>query len=103
MKLNKNVVFALPLFIVLTGCEILKPGGNAAEEIVFTEPEAIPQIQSTLKAGETLWEFSERTTGSGFNWEEIALLNDIKDERKVDAGLVLLVPPELAIDDLKNQ
>lgn len=106
MKSIKHIVFAIPLLVVLTGCETLSgviPGKNSQEELVITEPEAIPQIQSTLKQGETLWEFSERTTGSGFNWEKIALLNDIKDERNVDAGLVLMVPPELAKDELKNQ
>lgn len=106
MKSIKHVVLAIPLLVVLTGCETLSgviPGNASQDEIVITEPDAIAQIQSTLKNGETLWEFSERTTGSGFNWEKIALLNSIKDERNVDAGLVLLVPPELALDDLKDQ
>lgn len=102
MKSIKYTALAVPLLILLTGCGML-PGKNSQDELVITEPEATQQIQSTLKSGETLWEFSERTTGSGFNWEEIALLNSIKDERNVDAGLVLLVPPELAIDELKNQ
>lgn len=106
MKSIKYIVLALPVVILLTGCETLSgimPGKQSQEELVITEPEVTQQIQSTLKSGETLWEFSERTTGSGFNWEEIALLNSIKDERNVDAGLVLLIPPELAIDELKNQ
>lgn len=106
MKSIKHVVLAMPLLALLTGCATLSgiiPGNNSEDAIVITEPDAVPQIQSTLKDGETLWEFSERTTGSGFNWEKIALLNSIEDERNVDAGLVLLVPPELAIDELKNQ
>ena len=104
MKSIKYAAVAVPVLMLLTGCGIL-PGKQSSEELVITEPEVevIQQIQSTLEEGETLWEFSERTTGSGFNWEKIALLNSIEDERKVDAGLVLLVPPELATDEMKNQ
>jgi len=103
MKSIKHVALLIPFLVLITGCGIL--GGQKApqEELVITEPEPLAQIQSTLKDGETLWEFSERTTGSGFNWEKIAELNLIEDERKVDAGLVLLVPPELALEELKNQ
>jgi len=104
MKINK-VLFAVPLLFLLTGCQTLSaliPGGGD-EPVVITEAEVPAVIQSTLEAGETLWQFSERTTGSGFNWEEIAVLNSIKDERKVDAGLVLMIPPELALEEFKNQ
>ncbi len=101
MKSIKYYALVIPMFLLLTGCGML--GSKSQDEIVITEPEPAPQIQSTLKDGETLWEFSERTTGSGFNWERIKELNLIKDERKIDAGLVLIVPPELALDELKNQ
>lgn len=106
MKSIKNIALAIPAVVLLTGCAALSGiRAPAPEPLVITEPEVVvpQQIQSTLKDGETLWEFSERTTGSGFNWEKIALLNSIEDERKVDAGLVLVVPPELAIDELKSQ
>lgn len=107
MKSIKHVALALPMFALLTGCAALSgvlPSKKVQEEIVITEPEPpITQIQSTLQSGETLWEFSERTTGTGFNWEKIAVLNSIEDERNVDAGLVLLVPLDLAIDELKVQ
>lgn len=101
MKSLKFYVLVVPMLVLLTSCGMV--GKKSQDELVITEPEAVPQIQSTLKDGETLWEFSERTTGSGFNWERIAELNLIEDEKKVDAGLVLLVPPELALDELKNQ
>jgi len=114
MKLQKLSIAALPVLLALTGCaamsSILPGGGNKQtipsipqEELVITEPEVIQPIQSTLKEGETLWEFSRRTTGSGFNWEQIAVLNSIEDEKKVDAGLVLIVPPDIALEELKNQ
>ncbi len=89
--------------IMLSACQVLSGGSNSAEPIVITEPEPIEQIQSTFLEGDTLWDFAERTTGSGFNWEKIMILNDIEDERNIDAGIVLLVPPELAVDSLKAQ
>lgn len=100
MNLLKVFVVILAAFFI-TACGGL--GSKSADPIVITEPEQPAVIQSTLQEGETLWDFSERTTGSGFNWEKIAVLNAIKDERNVDAGLVLVVPPELALDELKNQ
>jgi len=105
MKLIKILVVS-SFVLLLAGCQSLSfliPGGNKSEAVVVTEAEEPALIQSTLEKGETLWDFSERTTGSGFNWEAIALLNSIKDERKVDAGIVLIVPPELALEELKTQ
>lgn len=106
MYTKKSLFLLVPVLLLLTGCQTLSglmPGKKEPEPLVITEPDQPRLIQSTLKDGETLWEFSERTTGSGFNWEKIAILNSIKDERKVDAGLVLLIPPDLALEELKNQ
>jgi len=101
MKLTKNLSLILPALVLLSACSML-PGKKASDGIVITEAEvATPQIQSTFLEGDTLWEFAERTTGSGFNWERIKELNAIADEKNIDAGLVLLVPPELAVDSLK--
>jgi len=101
-----NAVVVTVVVLLLTGCQTLSnimPGKRGEDPVVITEPEQPAVIQSTLNEGETLWDFAERTTGSGFNWEKIAVLNSIKDERNVDAGIVLIVPPELALDELKNQ
>ncbi len=102
MKLITTIALLLPVMVMTTGCSML-PGKKASDELVITEAEAPPQIQSTFLEGDTLWEFAERTTGSGFNWERIKELNAIEDEKKIDAGLVLLVPPELALDTIKSQ
>ena len=102
MKLLSTVALLLPALILTTGCSMLCKKGSS-EELVITEAEAAPQIQSTFLAGDTLWDFAERTTGSGFNWERIKELNAIEDEKKIDAGIVLLVPPELALESLKTQ
>ena len=49
----------------------------------------------TVNGGETLWKFSQRTTGSGANWQAIAELNDIDDARSIVNGMILFVPPAL--------
>lgn len=106
MKNTISIALISASILLLSGCanlSFLVPGAGRAEApeapAIFVSDEA--GIQDTLKDGETLWQFSERTTGSGFNWEKIAVLNSIEDERKVDAGLVLMIPPELALDTLK--
>jgi len=104
MKLIKSLALIIPAMLFVSGCSVLGIGKNkGSDEIVITEPAAPAQIQSTFLEGDTLWDFAERTTGSGFNWEKIKVLNDIADEKNIDAGVVLLVPPELAIDSLKAQ
>jgi len=107
MKNTISIALISASTLFLGGCanlSFLVPGAGRADAApeapaIFVADEA--GIQDTLKEGETLWQFSERTTGSGFNWEKIAVLNSIEDERKVDAGLVLMIPPELALDTLK--
>jgi len=88
---------------LISGCQSLSGGSNSSDPIVITEPAVIDPIQSTFLEGDTLWDFAERTTGSGFNWEKIMILNGIEDERDIDAGIVLLVPPELAVEELTVQ
>ena len=51
---------------------------------------------SVLRPGETLWQFSERTTGDEDNWRAIAKHNDIKDIATVEAWTLLEVPSELS-------
>jgi len=55
------------------------------------------QQRVSVEPGETLWKFSQRTTGSGVHWQAIAELNDIDDARTVTSTMSLLVPPHLAI------
>jgi len=105
MKSLSTVALLLPVLILASGCALL-PGSKkveAPEPLVITEPEVPAQIQSTFLEGDTLWDFAERTTGSGFNWERIKEFNSIADEKNIDSGIVLLVPPELALDEVKNQ
>ncbi|MFK7889174.1 MAG: DVU3141 family protein [Granulosicoccus sp.] len=48
-----------------------------------------------LKRGETLWSFSERTTGNPRNWQSIADHNSVEDINRVPAGTMLSIPSGL--------
>lgn len=48
-----------------------------------------------LKRGETLWSFSERTTGNPRNWQTIADHNSVEDINRVPAGTMLSIPSGL--------
>lgn len=104
MKLNSTIALFIPVLVLATGCALIPGHNKDSDEVVVVEAEPAPsQIQSTFLDGDTLWNFAERTTGSGFNWERIKEFNAIKDEKNIDAGIVLFVPPELALESLKNQ
>jgi len=106
MKTIKPIALVIPAIMMLTGCATISgilPGKKASDELVISEPAEPAQIQSTFLQGDTLWDFAERTTGSGFNWEKIKVLNGIVDETDIDAGIVLLIPPELALEEFKTQ
>ena len=55
-----------------------------------------------LGAGETLWDFSRRTTGDATNWRAIAEANGFTDERatKVYENMRITVPTALLRDEL---
>jgi len=104
MKLTNTFALLVPALLLLSGCSML-PGKNKVDDdqLIPETQLIVPEIQSTFLDGDTLWDFAERTTGSGFNWEQIKSFNKIEDEKKIDAGIVLLVPRDLAIESLKNQ
>jgi len=105
MKSITAAAVLVPTLLLLSGCQILVPGANKSPEGDLGIPETeivVPQIQSEFLEGDTLWDFAERTTGSGYNWQKIMELNEIPDEKDIDAGVVLLVPPELAVESLRS-
>ncbi len=63
------------------------------------DPFARP-FTSPIIAGETLWDFARRITGSGRDWPAIAEANGIVDTRTIPAGAELAVPHELLPRDL---
>ena len=82
--------------------DIVSPDGTESGSMVDTaDPVEVivsdvnDVTEHSLEAGETLWSFSVRTTGSGANWQQIAALNGIDDARQVESGQTLLVPSDL--------
>lgn len=54
------------------------------------EPE---QDEWVVKEGDTLWEIAREVYGEPYQWEQIADENGIKDERNLQIGTVLKIPP----------
>jgi len=49
-------------------------------------------VKRQVENGETLWSFTQRLTGSGFNWHQVAEVNNIDDARELEDDAILLVP-----------
>ncbi|AEG60013.1 LysM peptidoglycan-binding domain-containing protein [Desulforamulus ruminis] len=68
------------------------------EVVTLVEPvqtEASPPAEEkthTVVAGDTLWAISGKYLGNPLRWREIAQLNGVKDERKLQIGTVLKIP-----------
>lgn len=57
-----------------------------------------------LESGETLWDFSKRTTGDATNWKQIAAMNGFTDEQavKVYAGQKIVIAENLVRPELSG-
>jgi len=103
MKSINVTTFLISATIVLSGCSMLSSKSAEEDNAIPKTVVIIPEIRLPFEKGDTLWEFAERTTGSGYNWKQLKIVNRIEDENKIDAGVMLLVPNELALEELKNQ
>ncbi len=61
---------------------------------------AVESVSMTLNAGESLWSFASRVTGSPMNWKKIAMFNNIKDADSVWANQELEVESSLLLKGL---
>ncbi len=99
---------ALPL----RSCEGRKGDWYTTRSISVSDPFA-PSIQTiqagnavaesvsmTLNAGESLWSFASRVTGSPMNWKKIAAFNNIEDADSVWANQSLEVESSLLLEGL---
>ena len=102
---------ALPL----RSCEGRKGDWYTTRSISVSDPFA-PSIQSVksvqasnavaesvsmkLNAGESLWSFASRVTGSPMNWKKIAAFNNIENADSVWANQALEVESSLLLDGL---
>lgn len=71
---------------------------NVAEETAksgeITEPASAVSLpaEHTVKAGETLWSIAERYYTSGYNWKEIARVNNLENAGNITVGQKLTIP-----------
>ncbi len=97
---------ALPL----RSCEDKKGGWYTTRSISVSDPFAqsttsvaastavAESVSMTLNAGESLWSFASRVTGSAMNWKKIAEFNNIDDVDSVWANQSLEVESSLLRD-----
>lgn len=72
-------------------------GGPVYQGSVSGASAAAPQPASstssyTVVKGDTLWSIAEGTYGSGFDWKQISLANNVADPTKLEPGTVLQLP-----------
>ncbi len=60
----------------------------------------VESVSMTLNAGESLWSFASRVTGSPMNWKKIAAFNNIDDADSVWANQSLEVESSLLLEGL---
>ena len=66
---------------------------QAAEKIAQESTmSAQPGTTYTVVAGDTLWSISEKSYGTGFNWNKIAEANNLKDNDQLEKGQQLTIP-----------
>ena len=63
--------------------------GNVTQEATST---AKPGGTYTVVDGDTLWSISEKSYGTGYNWEEIAKANNLTQTDQLAAGQQLVIP-----------
>ncbi len=103
MKFTNTSALVVITATFLSACSMLQSKPDVDDQLIPQTEIVVPEIRMIFEQGDTLWEFAERTTGSGFNWEQIKTANLIEDENNIDAGIELIVPFELALESLKNR
>ncbi|HRN96703.1 MAG TPA: LysM peptidoglycan-binding domain-containing protein, partial [Candidatus Levybacteria bacterium] len=62
------------------------------EQVQQPTGEAITGAKYTVRAGDTLWDISVRTYGTGYRWSEIATANSLSNPNLIFSGNVLTLP-----------
>jgi len=78
----------------------LLPTKVVKQIVQHARPAAIPKITQTppkqktytVEKGDNLWQISEKTTGSGYNWKLIAQANNITTPGIIFSGTQLIIP-----------
>ena len=74
------------------------------ENTVAAAPAITDGMTFELESGETLWDFSKRTTGDATNWKQIAEMNGFTEEQavKVWAGQKIIISENLVRPELSG-
>lgn len=74
------------------------------ENAVAAAPAITDGMTFELESGETLWDFSKRTTGDATNWKQIAAMNGFTEEQavKVYAGQKIVIAENLVRPELSG-
>ncbi len=91
------VAFFFVSFIRNRTPETLSAVSTVKSEIISQEMQKAKQNNQaayTVVQGDTLWSIAENHYGSGYDWGEIAKVNNITDPSTLEAGAVLVFPKD---------
>ncbi len=74
---------------------VLASGQHTGNDAPDAGDPATVVVEFQVGEGESLWSLSERATGSGTHWIEIARFNNLEDGNNVASGQRILVPQAL--------
>lgn len=63
---------------------------------------AKPGTTYTVVAGDTLWSISEKSYGTGYNYQDIAKANNLSDTDALEAGQQLMIPEVTPVPTITN-
>lgn len=76
-------------FISQRGKTQPQPSPQTSEEATTA---ARPGVTYKVQSGDTLWSISEKSYGTGFNWTDIAKVNNLAEGDKLEEGQELTIP-----------
>lgn len=100
IKLNESTISMVlgAIIIVVVGLLVInyfrkgEPGKTLP--VSETQQETTPTVgkSHTVKGGETLWSIAQAAYGSGYNWVDLAKVNNLKNPNSIQTGEVLEIP-----------
>jgi len=63
---------------------------NSTAQPVITQGEG--SVEYSVGEGETLWSIAEKQYGSGYNWVDIAMTNNLVNPNQISVDQVLIIP-----------
>ena len=88
------VIVLVLIFSFLRGTHVLKPGVTQPTSTINQEQMLNKQMPKTytVQEGDNLWSIAEKIYGSGYNWVDLANVNNLANPGIINAGTKLTVP-----------